>query len=120
MKLLRLAIILVSLIGSAASAPARADLPGRLDRYIRSFADSGLFSGVVLVQRHGQTIYQRAYGLADRSFGIPLAPDTRFQIASLSKPITAMAIARLVDQGRLAFDAPIGRYLPGIPNGDRI
>jgi len=96
------------------------ELARRLDLYVRSFAESGLFSGVVLVRHDGRTVYERAYGMAERRFGVPLTTATRFMIASVSKPITAAAVARLVDQGRLSFEDPISHYVEGIPNGDRI
>lgn len=112
--------LLVALALFASPAAARPGLAAKLDRYVRSFADSGLFSGVVLVRKNGRTVYNKAYGMAERSFGVPLDTTTRFQIASVSKPITAAAVARLADQGKLSFDDTIDRYIQGIPNGDRI
>lgn len=96
------------------------ELARRVDAYVRSFADTGLFSGIVLVRRNGRTVSEQAYGVAERRFGAPVARDTRFMIASLSKPITAAAVARLVDEGKVSFDDPISRYVPNIPNGDKI
>lgn len=105
---------------AAPEPPSDAVLSERLQNYIDSFARSGLFSGVVLVQRNGETVFAQAYGTAERAFNVPLSIDTRFQIASLSKPITSAAIGRLVDQGKLTFETRLGELVPGIPNGDRI
>jgi CubicO group peptidase (beta-lactamase class C family) len=101
-------------------AATDAELHGQLEAYADAFAATGLFSGVVLVERGGHPVFAKAYGLADRAFGVANRMDTRFQIASLSKPITSAAIGRLVDQGKLTFETPVGKIIPGIPNGDRI
>ena len=108
----------LSMATEAHAAPA--ELQSKLDRYVQSFADSGLFSGVVLVRRGKKTILVKAAGVADRGFGVPVTTDTKFQIASLSKPITSVAIAKLVDGGQLSYETKIGELIPGVPNGDKI
>jgi CubicO group peptidase (beta-lactamase class C family) len=92
----------------------------RIERYVDSFAKTGLFSGVVLVERDGKVLLSKAYGIGEKGFGVPMTVDTRFQIASLSKPITSAAIGRLVDQHKLTYETKVGDLVPGIPNGDRI
>ena len=62
------------------------------------------FSGVVLVQQNDKIIFQRAYGLANRSEELANTMDTRFGIASGSKIFTAVAICQLVERGLLSFD----------------
>ena len=62
------------------------------------------FSGVVLVREGGHTVFEKAYGLANRAEPIPNTPDTRFAIASGCKIFTSVAVCRLVEQGLLAFD----------------
>jgi len=115
----KLALVALTLAcGTAKAAPA--DIRAKLDRYVQSYADSGLFSGVVLVRQGHQNLILKAAGTADRSFGIPVKPDTKFQIASLSKPITSVGIAKLVDRGQLTYETKIGSLIPGIPNGDEI
>lgn len=115
---------LLCLSASAALAGPGTRANGKTERqlsnYVDSFAKSGLFSGVVLVERHGRPILFTANGVADRNFGTPVALDTKFHIASLSKPITSAAIGRLVDQGRLTYETRLGSIVSGIPNGDRI
>ncbi len=114
-----LALLLLPGLARAVPADDR-ELANKLERYVASFAEPGYFSGVVLVERGGRTVFARAYGEAERSFGAPVTMDTRFQIASLSKPMTAAAIARLVDRGKLTFETPISAIVDGVPNGDRI
>lgn len=76
------------------------------------------FSGVVSVREHGELVVEAAYGLAHRGEGIPNTVGTRFGIASGTKTLTAIAVARLVDQGRLAFEARLADCvdvaLPGL------
>jgi len=59
--------------------------------------------------------FQRAYGLADRTWDLPTTLDTRFEIGSLSKAFTAMAIAQLAAAGKLGLDDPIGKYYARAP-----
>jgi CubicO group peptidase (beta-lactamase class C family) len=63
------------------------------------------FSGVVSVRERGEVVFEQAFGLAHRAERIANTPATRFGIASGTKTLTAIAVAQLVEQGRLAFDA---------------
>jgi CubicO group peptidase (beta-lactamase class C family) len=69
-------------------------------------------SGAVLVTRGGETLFEGCYGLADRAAGLPVTPDTRFALASLTKMFTAVAVAGLVDEGSLAYETPVVELLP--------
>lgn len=73
------------------------------------------FSGTLLVADRGRVLIRRSFGLAERGFAVPVARDTRFPIASLTKLFTAAAILRLVEQERITLDAPFRRYLPDYP-----
>ena len=64
------------------------------------------------VARDGEVIYESTWGLASAEDSVPLTPAHPHQIASLTKQFTAAAVLRLVDQGRMALDDPIQRYLP--------
>jgi CubicO group peptidase (beta-lactamase class C family) len=80
------------------------------------------FSGVVSVRERGEVVVEQAFGLAHRAERIPNTVGTRFGIASGTKTLTAVAVAQLVEQGRLAFDAPLAdcidaelpRFDPGV------
>ena len=74
------------------------------------------FSGAVLVTRDGRPVFIAARGLADRTRGIPNAPQTRFRIGSINKMLTAVAVLQLVQAGSIDLDAPLGAYLPNYPN----
>src|SRR5688572_29891027 len=62
------------------------------------------FSGVVRIERDGEPAYQAAFGLAQRGHEVPNTIDTRFGVASGGKGFTALAVVRLIEQGRLARD----------------
>jgi D-alanyl-D-alanine carboxypeptidase len=79
---------------------------------------AGEFSGAVLVARDGETLFEGAYGLADRERGVPNTPLTQFRVGSMNKMLTAVAALQLVQAGTLRVDAPLGTYLPGYPNAD--
>lgn len=79
----------------------------RLDHW----ASQSAFSGTVGLRQGGRELY-RAYGLRDRAEGLPNGPDTAFGCASATKFFTALAVGRLVDQGRLRFDTEVGKLSP--------
>lgn len=83
--------------------------------FLDGLAAADLFSGAVLLAKDGQTLFTRAHGWASRSFRVPNRVDTRFNIASMTKMFTAVAIAQLVEQGVLAFEEPISTHLPDYP-----
>lgn len=78
----------------------------------RTLSDRRLVGAVVLVARHGQLVYRRAAGLADRESGRAMTEDTIFRLASVTKPIVAIATMRLVEEGRIGLDDPVTRWLP--------
>ena len=111
-------------IASMRFAPARrpSDLPAgealaddeiarRLEQYVKHLSEAGAFSGTVLLARNGQVLMQAAEGMANRDFAAPVNLDTKFNLGSMNKMFTAVAIAQLVEQGKVAFEQPIGRYL---------
>ena len=65
---------------------------------------------IALIER-GQVIWTKGYGLADKEAGISVTPSTLFQAASVSKSLSAWAVMRLVEQGKLALDTPVSHYL---------
>lgn len=72
------------------------------------------FEGVVLAVENGETIYQNAFGFADRKLNIPLSIDTKFGIASFTKAFTALIIMQLEEEGKLNVDDEVMKYLPDL------
>ena len=87
-----------------------------LDPWLGERAKRGAFSGVVLIAKNGTPVYSAAFGLADRERNVPNAMDTRFNLGSMNKMWTAIAIAQLVERGKVDLDATIGQYVPDLPN----
>ena len=85
-----------------------AALPAWLD----DRAARGEFSGVVLLRRDGETVFEHAAGLASRAHGIPNTMSTRFAVASVAKWPLAVAVLRLVERGELDLHAPLVDLLP--------
>ena len=108
-------------IDAASEGPSFGSLEEALD-HIEAEAEAERFSGVVLVAQAGEPIVHRAFGWADRQREEPVALDTRFNLGSLNKVFTSVAVLQLAEQGRLELDAPIGTYLDGFPEAiaDRV
>jgi CubicO group peptidase (beta-lactamase class C family) len=87
----------------------------QLHDHLLTLASADRFAGVVLITQNDKPIFQQAYGLADRDKRLPNQLDTKFNLGSMNKMFTAVAIAQLAEQGKLAFSDPIGKYLPSYP-----
>lgn len=108
--------------GSRPASQATFLAPGRpagnataMAAYLGGLAASGRFTGTVLVARDGRVLLDAGYGLADRAAGTPNRPATIFQVGSVTKQFTAMAIAILAQQGRLRLAGLACAYLPSCP-----
>jgi CubicO group peptidase (beta-lactamase class C family)/pimeloyl-ACP methyl ester carboxylesterase len=89
-----------------------------LRRYIEKLARADVFSGVVLLAHDGKPFFRQAYGQADLSQKTPNRVDTRFNLASMNKMFTAVALAQLAQQGKLKLEKTVGDYLRDYPNKD--
>src|SRR5688500_13295838 len=86
------------------------------DDFIRAEMQQKNIPGLSLVVlKHGEVIKSQGYGLANRAFKTPAAPDTVYKIASVSKQFLATGIMVLVQQGRVRVDAPVRTYLSDAP-----
>jgi D-alanyl-D-alanine carboxypeptidase len=89
-----------------------------LRAHLEAATAAGAFSGAVLVTRGGQTLFEGAYGLADRERGVPNTPLTQFRMGSMDKMLTAVAVLQLVQAGKARLDVPLSTYLPDYPNAE--
>ncbi len=91
----------LALIGKTVNAEiARDQLPG----------------AVLLIARRGKLVYFETFGYLDKAAGTPMPPDAIFNIASMTKPMTAVAALQLYEQGRLMMDEPVSKYFPKFAN----
>ena len=89
------------------------DRLSRLDTFLQDAVDSGRVAGVVaLVLRDGNVVYERAVGWSDREARRRMTVDAIFRIASQTKALTSIAIMMLVEEGKLALNNPVARFIP--------
>jgi CubicO group peptidase (beta-lactamase class C family) len=92
-----------------------ADAAHEARRLVRSFCERDAFSGSVLLELAGRVVLEESCGEAHKDFGVLNNAATRFNIASLPKMFAGVAIARLVQEGRVAFSDPVSKFLPDFP-----
>jgi methyl acetate hydrolase len=109
-------VITVGIVLAASLGTLRAqNSPGSaaIDASLRDAVERKDVPGVVaLITDRQRVLYQGAFGVADVSTGRALATDSMFRIASMTKPVTSLALMQLVEQGRLGLDDPAEKYLP--------
>jgi CubicO group peptidase (beta-lactamase class C family) len=90
-----------------------ADRLTRIDSALQRAVDRNEIGGAVaLVMKDGQTVYERAFGWADREANRRMTPDAIFRIASQTKALTSVALMSLVEEGKIALADPVSRYIP--------
>ena len=88
-----------------------------LSTFMQSLVDDGkIAGGVTMMARHGKVIHLKAVGMADWEAKRPMTTDAVFRIASMTKPITSVAIMMLWEQGKLGLDDPVSKYIPEFKN----
>ena len=102
-------VLLFAFSGAVRAAETGAQ---RLEAALAAHPD---FSGVVLVADKGKPIFQAARGQRYYVTGAPMQADSIFELASLTKQFTAMAVMLLKEDGKLAYDDPLEKYVPGLP-----
>src|SRR5262249_15875642 len=88
-----------------------------LERYLGKLAAADAFSGAVLLARDGVPLFSAAHGRANQATDEPNRLTPRFNLGSLYKMFTAVSVAQLVQQGRLAFTDTLAAVLPDYPDG---
>ncbi len=89
-----------------------------LDAFVKKLADADVFSGAVLLAKDGQPLFNKAYGKANKDFDVPNRVDTKFNLGSMNKMFTAVAIAQLVERGKLSYDDPLSKFIPDFPSAE--
>ncbi len=118
------ALILLGLVGMLICAVAEepeplpagylypgADPAAAIARLCLATSDTGLFTGAVLVAQGGEVVYQGAFGAANREWGVANTNDTKYRLASVSKPFCALLVMQLVQEERLTLEDTISDHL---------
>ena len=107
-----LALALTALPAAAEDAPYHPDCD-RIDAFLgKMVADGRTVGAAALVWKDGAEACFEAAGDADRESARPMTRDTLFQIYSMTKPVTGVALMQLWEQGRFGLDDPLGKHLP--------
>lgn len=112
MRILFVALCIGILCGCQPDRETQDQLPRQLDSVL---AIHSPFSGVILVAEKGKPVYHRAFGYRDNERQLPNDTTTLFELASVSKQFTAMAIMMLKEDGKLDYGDPMEKYIPGLP-----
>lgn len=105
----------LALIGCS-SRPVSNVATDKIDQVFATWSKPGSPGCSVGIGKNGQLLYERGYGLANLELGVPIAPTSVFEAASISKQFTAMSIMLLVERRRLSLDDEVRKYLPEMPD----
>ena len=92
----------------------------KLDALVNAHVNHGTFSGSVLVAEGRRVVLRKGYGRASVELDVPLTPAHAFRIGSVAKILTAAAVLRLVDAGRLSVDDRLNTFLPDFPDAHNV
>lgn len=112
-------VLLSGVIGAKAGSDGRAarDLSpeglAKVSDYIKNEVATGNIPGaILLLQQHGKAVYYENFGVRDVATELSMSADTIFRLYSMSKPITSVMAMMLVEEGKLALDDPVAKYIP--------
>jgi CubicO group peptidase (beta-lactamase class C family) len=110
-----IALALVCTAGSAGLPALSTEGTTAISRMFQAAVDQGEIPGVVAaVTNRDRVLYLEAFGKQDAARGVPMAKDTVFRIASMTKPITSVAVMMLREEGKLRLDDPAANYVPSL------
>jgi CubicO group peptidase (beta-lactamase class C family) len=89
----------------------------RISGYMNeAVADGTMVGGLAVIARNGRIAYEETWGMKDREAAEPMTEDTIFRIYSMSKPITAVALMMLYEEGKFFLNDPVAQYIPELAN----
>ncbi|MEP5613425.1 MAG: serine hydrolase domain-containing protein [Cyclobacteriaceae bacterium] len=104
-------LLLTALLTVTHAATAQEKFASKIDKLVDDLCQRDEFSGTVLVAKNDQVIFEKACGEASKRFHVPNNMDTKFNLGSMNKMFTAIAILQLVEQDRIALDETIEKYV---------
>ncbi|GAI05666.1 unnamed protein product, partial [marine sediment metagenome] len=111
-----ISLLAVLLLVPYAKAQEVQEIVEKTTAFLEKLDAQDKFSGAVLIAKDGEPILKKAYGLANRSFNVPNKIDTKFNLGSMNKMFTGVAILQLAEQGKLTLDDKIIKYVLDYPN----
>jgi D-alanyl-D-alanine carboxypeptidase len=104
--------------GPQLTTPQPEEVAQTIGRIADQFTARNSFSGVILIAKDNRIILEKAYGEASIAWKAPMTLQTRLNVASIGKTFTGVAVAQLVDAGKLSYDDRVGKLLPDYPDKD--
>ena len=87
-----------------------------MESFMKKLVAADVFSGAVLLAKDGVPVYKGAFGMANKDFDAANKIDTKFNLGSMNKMFTAVAIAQLVEKGKLSFEDSLSKFIPDFPD----
>lgn len=98
------------------SSVSPSDAPAQVNNLFAAMDNTTSPGCAVAAMKDGEIVYKHGYGMADLDHNVPIAPDTVFHVASMSKQFTAASIVMLAQEGKLSLDDPVRKYIPELPD----
>ena len=107
--------------GGGAQKPKAVKVPeskflSAVEKYLADTVKQDKFSGTVLITKGGRSVFAKAFGMASKEKRLANRIDTKYNLGSINKIFTMLAVGMLADEGKLSLDDTIGKYLPDYPN----
>ncbi len=113
---LRLLVVVVLIVLPIAAQTLPSETANRVDEIVtKAITEQQIPAISVAIALNGQIHYEKAYGKADLENNVPASPETLFRTGSIAKSMTAIAVMRVVENGKLDLDAPIQKYCSAFP-----
>ncbi len=87
-----------------------------MEAFMKKLVAADVFSGAVLLAKDGVPVYKGAFGMANKDFDAANKIDTKFNLGSMNKMFTAVAIAQLAEKGKLSFEDSLSKFIPDFPD----
>ncbi|HSP40768.1 MAG TPA: serine hydrolase [Gillisia sp.] len=112
--------LFVAILLSISEIVIAQDLEKQLDPiFEKEYADNEP-GATVLVSQNGKILYRKAFGKANLELDVPMKPENVFELGSITKQFTAVAILQLMEEGKLSLEDPLSKYIPDYPRGNEI
>lgn len=116
MKRTTVAVAVFCLVVAGFSFAQSQSITDKVDRVFADWNTTGSPGCALAVVKDGRIIYERGYGMANLELGVAITPQSVFDIGSVSKEITAMAMLLLAQDGKISLDEDVRKYIPELPN----
>ncbi|HEV8512939.1 MAG TPA: serine hydrolase domain-containing protein, partial [Cyclobacteriaceae bacterium] len=115
-----LTLILIQLATAGLLHAQSRSIEQAIDQYLDPYVKSNNFAGTIYVAKSGKVLYEKSFGIAIIEWSVPNTNETKYHLASVSKPFTSTSILLLEQQGKLGLTDLVSKYLPEFKDGNKI